>query len=111
MLHVVGLDGTASLPGVSLSRCWGDGEGVGSPVAASVDAIPNRQDPPPVDHGDIRSIVVDGFQYIRNGDGSEEVYDLASDWAEERDLVETDAGRGRLPALRAALDEVLAGVR
>ena len=53
------------------------------------------------------SVVFDGFQYIRNGDGAEELYDVSTDPAENTDL----AGRAEfaevLARARASLDSLV----
>jgi arylsulfatase A-like enzyme len=62
---------------------------------------------------DQRSLVWDALHYIRLQDGSEELYDLAADPWETRDLAGLPAGKSQLARFRAALarlvDEVESG--
>jgi arylsulfatase A-like enzyme len=50
------------------------------------------------------SIVMDGHQYIRNGDGTEELYAFPDDSAQASDLVPMPEGQALLPRYRSALD-------
>ncbi|MCA9738439.1 MAG: sulfatase [Gemmatimonadota bacterium] len=61
----------------------------------------------PIRRGPMKSIVVDNLHYILNGDGVEELYDLATDPWEERDLIAVDTLAARLPGLRAHLRAAL----
>ena len=49
----------------------------------------------------MHSVLSQGRQYIRNGDGSEELYDLASDPDEHRDLVRSPDSNSRDDLARA----------
>ena len=53
--------------------------------------------------GDMKSLVMDGMHYIKNGDGREELYDFESDPAEERDLAGSEEGRRALERFRRSL--------
>ena len=55
-----------------------------------------------------KSLVDDGFHYVRNGDGTEELYDFASDPKEERDLARSREGAERLARFRSSLQEIVA---
>ncbi len=55
-----------------------------------------------------KSLVADGYHYIRNGDGKEELYDFPNDSLEERDLTGSGQGHDELAHLRASLLEILA---
>jgi arylsulfatase A-like enzyme len=55
-----------------------------------------------------KSLVDDGFHYVRNGDGTEELYDFASDPKEEHDLARSREGAERLARFRSSLQEIVA---
>jgi arylsulfatase A-like enzyme len=91
----------ASFPGASLSRMWNTPDPVGAPLFAEVrDAI--RPNPwLPIAKGDLRSAVADGYHYIENGDGSEELYYLVDDPAELRNLSGEEQTRPILERMRS----------
>jgi len=93
LMNLTGSD-SAVFPGVSLTRLWGEGGGVNqdSPVLSALTPAPRM---PPTDtrrnkDGELRSLVVGGFHYILNPNGSEEIFDLIADPLEERNV----AGQG-----------------
>jgi hypothetical protein len=57
----------------------------------------------PIRKGDMESVFADPWKYIRNGDGSEELYDLRADPGERTDLRETERGAPLLPSFRNLL--------
>jgi arylsulfatase A-like enzyme len=104
VLDLVGLD--VDLPGRSLRTLWEpggagpvDAEGVFSELTYNRFAHPDD----PIQLGLMRSIVRGGWHYIRNGDGSEELYDFRLDPDETLDLAAGEEGRAALNALRGAL--------
>ncbi len=56
----------------------------------------------------MKSLVSDGYHYVRNGDGTEELYDFRGDPAEERDLARSGEGGAQLARFRTSLQEILA---
>jgi arylsulfatase A-like enzyme len=54
-----------------------------------------------------RVVVADRWAYHRDGDGSEELYDLASDPDEQHDLSTTEAAREVLPRLQRTLRKLV----
>lgn len=98
-------------PGESLTRFWDEGDGGGSSSASVILAEMNQTDilkPWESPYwGPVKSIVIDGHHYIRHHDGREELYDLASDPAEERDLAGTSASATLLSRARASLDSLV----
>jgi hypothetical protein len=56
----------------------------------------------------MKSLVADGYHYIRNGEGTEELCDFRSDPAEERDQARSGDGGDRLARFRTSLQETLA---
>lgn len=49
----------------------------------------------------MQSIVTNGYHYIRNGDGREELFNMADDSGEEHNLAGTSAGQAVLAQMRA----------
>jgi hypothetical protein len=61
----------------------------------------------PVTRGDMYSIVAGTHHLIRNGDGREALYDLATDPGEARDIAGTPAAAEPHARLRNQLDSAL----
>ena len=57
----------------------------------------------PVMEGDMTSLVAGRYHYIKNGDGSEELYDFESDPEEKGDLGDSEKGRELLARFRDLL--------
>ena len=51
----------------------------------------------------MKSIFLDGLQYILSGEDREELYDVSEDPMTEQNLVDTDRGKAALPTMREAL--------
>lgn len=109
VLDIIGL--SPAMPGHSMQRFWnsnvaGDGGGAGADGAFS-ELTYNRFAHPsdPIQKGLMRSIVLDDWHYILNGDGSEELYDLSIDPGEmtNRVMDADSAARSALVRSRAAL--------
>lgn len=66
-------------PGSSLAARWGIGAGRPSPILSAVTQQINAPAHVPNASGSMQSVVSDGWHYIRNGDGSEELYDFTAD--------------------------------
>jgi arylsulfatase A-like enzyme len=107
VVDLAGLPG-AEMPGTSLARFWRGGAPPDSaPVLAEVfqsSALPAGRNGP-IRHGDLYALVSGRLHYIRNGDGTEELYDVGDDPREERNLVDS-VDAGTLAAFRRALDRV-----
>lgn len=92
VVDLLGLAAESPFPGRSLAATWSSSSG----DAASTDwlvsevALPPEADPnggrSPVCRGPMLSLVADGWHYIRNGDGREELYDFKHDTDETHDL-------------------------
>lgn len=86
--------GARTLPGRSLAGCW-TGEGCNpSVISAAVTQSPESGRETPSAHGPLVTIIADGWQYIRNSAGEEQLYRLAPgesdiDVAGRPDLAET----------------------
>jgi arylsulfatase A-like enzyme len=96
IMDLLGLDGVRDLGGQSLRRHWSsDGEeplgavtldDSSSPIFSQVNGVTGQPDWFPVSKGDMKSVVYRGMRYIRNGDGTEELYEYREDANETRDL-------------------------
>jgi arylsulfatase A-like enzyme len=90
VFDLMGVRDRQELPGASLSRHWhaapsGENAGADAAVASVDEAEWAKVLSPwyPAAKGDMASVTDDAFHYIRNGDGSEELYAIAD--LEERD--------------------------
>src|SRR5262249_43146892 len=95
VVDLLGLSSGAPFPGRSLGRAWSSQAPGDSPEPLlSEIALPPEADPnggrSPVCQGAMVSLVSNGWHYIRNGDGREELYDFARDPDEERNLAGSD---------------------
>jgi arylsulfatase A-like enzyme len=98
ILDLVGID-DHDMPGQSLAMAW--------------DAVdPGVPSSPILAHENtgaaMRSLLLDGWHYIRATGGKEELFDTATDPVELRDLSTDAAFAGRLARMRAAMDSALA---
>jgi arylsulfatase A-like enzyme len=70
----------ATFPGATLARYWQEGEEApAQPLFADVSGRTFRPASYPVSKGDMQSVIVDRWHYIRRGDGHAELYDLVGD--------------------------------
>jgi arylsulfatase A-like enzyme len=97
-----------SFPGKSLARFWSDRDDGNpeSPLLSEVKHVTGRPAWLPVSKGDMRSLVAAGFRYIRNGDGSEELYNFNDDPLERSNLAKQPEGLAVLESLRKQLDSL-----
>lgn len=105
---LLGLGRTAPFPGASLARFFDPAaNALAGPSLAEVDApvkaAPN-QGRSPVFRGPMKALTFGNEVYIRNGDGVEEVFDVAADPMQTRNLIDTPAVRARLATFRATLE-------
>lgn len=96
------------LPGISLARHWegsrDSSRGVSSPILSEVSFAPNNPKWYPISKGDMKSLILNGYHYIKNGDGREELYRYKTDLWEKRDLVRSGKNRQRLDWFRKPLE-------
>ncbi len=108
---LLGIAGGGGLPGRSLAAAWEESRGgaAPTPIVSELDYASGQPDWFPVSRGDMRSLIDEGAHYIRSGDGREELYDLADDPWETRDLAPGPAAgpSPRLASLRARLEQAL----
>jgi arylsulfatase A-like enzyme len=95
---------SSRFPGRSLTRFWRPAAAADTtpePLLAEVDVAPRQPAWYPLARGDMRAVLLWPWQYIRNGDGQEELYDLGSDPFGIADLAARDTAT--LRQLRAEL--------
>ncbi len=114
VVDLAGLGDHTPFPGRSLARCWdpamtadADDGAVLAEVDEPAQASPN-QGRSPIFRGAIRAVIADAKAYIRNGDGVEELYDLASDPGESHDLADLPGSRPVLERFRGELRRLTA---
>lgn len=109
VLDLLGVREQTPFPGQSLAGCWRDDgtRGCGGVLLseASQRVFGAVQPWYPLSHGDMQSIVADGYHYIRNTTGAEELYELSTDSDEQTDLSGSQDRRGVLDRMRALLRE------
>jgi arylsulfatase A-like enzyme len=104
--QLAGLDSTERFPGRSLARFWTDSAAASAtqPLLSEVRAVHVTVEPNlPTAKGSMRSTRVGDWRYILNGDGREELYDLAADPGELHDLATDSSSASVLLRLRAAV--------
>ncbi|SIO39327.1 Sulfatase [Singulisphaera sp. GP187] len=110
VVDLLGLAADSPFPGRSLAAAWS-----GAPAPFPVDSLlsevelPPEADPnggrSPVCRGPMLSLVADGWHYIRNGDGREELYDFEHDTDETHDLAGSADKAEVMRTLRARITE------
>jgi arylsulfatase A-like enzyme len=112
IVDAVGLSDHSPFPGRSMAPLWkGDGKtgtiastGVVRSEVALREKATTKTDRAPALRGPMTSILAEGMSYIRNADGSEELYRLVDDPAESRNLAKEDATRPTLERIRGLAD-------
>lgn len=96
----------ANFPGNSLRRYWDASlkQDVEHPqLLAEVPQAPNVAQRYPVSKGNMKSLVAEHFHYIKNGDGSEELYNFQNDPNETNELSRSEEERQVLDRFRSFL--------
>ena len=107
VMDLLKLKDAVRFPGNSLARYW-DGtrdakSGTAEPLLSELDFAPNLPASYPISKGDMKSLVTGVFHYIKNGDGSEELYNFENDPYETNNLSRSDKERHVLDRFRASL--------
>jgi len=102
----------APFPGVSLARYWQTSAitseaSLDRPILSEVTRASGQRDWYPVSKGDMKSVVFRNLHYIRNGDGSEELYDYTQDPAEQTNLAPSATQGDTLEQFRVRLKELV----
>ena len=103
ILDVVGASGSEQLGGTSLANLWGGGSPQRKDIILSEGLVLEGRKR----RGEMKSLVAGNLHYIRNGDGSEELYDITADPLEENDLTLSPSGRSAAATFRQLLDKVV----
>ena len=110
VMDLANLASESAFPGKSLARYWKNPPGAHDPTSAVAfselkfaGAFPQWF---PIAKGNIQSLVANGYHYIKNGDGREELYDWLVDPWEQRDLSGTEGGRKEMAQFRIQLESI-----
>lgn len=105
-----GSDG-AFIPGKSIARYW-EGENAAADTAVLSEVTGNfgHYDWYPIADGDLKSILANGYHYIVNENGSEELYDIHRDSMEQDNLVSNPHYGEDLGELREKMRAMVAGM-
>lgn len=96
-----------TFPGASLARFWLVPAMVADTLFAETRLARNRPDWDPTSEGDLQSLIATGFHFIRHSDATTQLYDIASDSLEIRNLATDPAFRGMAEQLGRVLDRVM----
>jgi arylsulfatase A-like enzyme len=107
ILDLVGVQPESRIPGESLASLWREGRAPADPLLASVRQGLDVSARAANAEGDVYGFTEDARHYIMNPDGSEELYDLASDPAGVRDLRARSGSAPILAHMRASLSRFL----
>jgi arylsulfatase A-like enzyme len=107
---LIGLYASSPFPGQSLARRWDTTAAAHpEPTLAEIDG-PAKTAPnigrSPAFRGPLKAIVIDHNIYIRNGDGAEELYDVAADPAQKFNLRDAPSALLTLKTLRLTMDKM-----
>jgi arylsulfatase A-like enzyme len=108
VLDLIGIE--ERFPGNSLARYWDESAATGgsNEVISEINRASWGEEWYPAVKGDMKSLVKDRYHYIRNGDGSEELYDFEKDPLERDDLAGYEQGDRILGQLRSRLEILFA---
>ncbi|MGH7505526.1 MAG: sulfatase [Longimicrobiales bacterium] len=107
ILDLIGADDETRIPGESLAGLWQSAHAPSDPLLASVRKGINVREDLPIAKGDLYALVAGARHYIRNPDGSEELYDLAADMADATALGATPEAVRVRGVLRARLEQLV----
>jgi arylsulfatase A-like enzyme len=97
--------GPTPLPGRSFAAAWSGPGAIGDTALAELTSAQDAPQSAPIGKGDMKAVVLDSLHYVRNGDGSEEVYDIVRDPLERHNLL-AGLDPETVARLRALIDAV-----
>jgi arylsulfatase A-like enzyme len=107
IVDLTGLQERKLFPGTALFHVGREGERSEEPAPAAVFSEVSRapwgEKWYPATKGDMQSLTDARYQYIRNGDGREELYDLERDAAAKKDIAAVEENRGVIERFAGAL--------
>jgi arylsulfatase A-like enzyme len=110
VVDLVGLKNSSPFPGISLRRYWdrsGYVDGAReSPLLSELSPGFPRPAFYPVSKGEMKSLVVGRYHYVKNGDGGEELYDFIADPSEINNLAISGNMNHVLDTTRSSLTRV-----
>lgn len=113
VLDLLGIAGGAAFPGRSLARFWRRADGEPPPAFEPLlmeterPTLLTNQGREPAAKGPMKSMIAGGMHYIRSGDGSEELFALASDQEEQMNGAGFEDAQEVLQGFRDALQSML----
>ncbi|MCA9738852.1 MAG: sulfatase [Gemmatimonadota bacterium] len=108
---VAGLDFEPAFPGRSLARYWTADPAAPETLLAEVEEGRNNPPTDPISRGPVRSVLGGGWQFILNGDDTEELYRFAPDSTGELDRATEPEALPHLTRLRTELGTFLPALR
>ena len=111
IVDLIGLEKKKLFPGNSLLSTGRDGiraeESTPEPVLSDVRRGPWEEKWYPAAKGDMYSLMDERYHYIKNGDASEELYDLDHDAAGKKNIAGSEEGRGLLDRFARELKRLI----
>ena len=111
VLDLIGLGESVQFPGQPLSQYWGaisaSDVGEDNAVLSEISFLPNLPPWAPVSKGGMKSLMNNQYHYIKNGDGSEELYNIEVDPWEHDNLVPSNQYYKALRIFKDSLEKLL----
>ena len=116
VIDLLEFENEVNFPGSSLAQYWSDADTLvhGELEAPLSEVLVGIEKPKwghkswPFHRGGMKSLVADRYHYIKNGDGSEELYNFETDPQEARNLTNSAEGQPLLRQFRLALETTFA---
>ncbi len=108
VLDLLAATDDARFPGFSLAGFWRSENAAPADAVVVMEATRRpfgNEKWYPLMKGGIQSVVAEGYQYLKNGDGTEELYDFENDLEETVNLVTSPAHSATLARLRRLLED------
>lgn len=107
VLDLTGTGAAGTFPGASLARFWLKPAAVADTLFAETRLARNRPAWDPTSEGDLQSLFATDLHFIRHPDATTQLYDIASDSLETRNLATDPAFSGTAGHLGRVLDRVM----